>query len=69
MIDVAITGAAGKMGKTLIAALSESKVLNLAAAIEQPGQLSIGVDAGELVDGRSVFIRLVGKGVVVVLDI
>jgi 4-hydroxy-tetrahydrodipicolinate reductase len=48
MIDVAITGAAGKMGKTLIAALSESKVLNLAAAIEQPGQLSIGVDAGEL---------------------
>ena len=48
MIDVAITGAAGKMGKTLIQAIAESSALNLTAAIEPPGNPVIGADAGVL---------------------
>ncbi len=48
MLDVALTGAAGRMGKNLIQALSDSKELNLVAAIEQSGHPVIGADAGEI---------------------
>lgn len=46
---IGITGAAGRMGKTLIEAiaLTEGR-LELTAAIEQPGSSLIGADAGEL---------------------
>ena len=43
-----MVGAAGKMGRTLIALMQESNDLQLAAAIEQPGHSSIGTDAGTL---------------------
>ncbi|NND69671.1 MAG: 4-hydroxy-tetrahydrodipicolinate reductase [Halioglobus sp.] len=48
-IKIGITGAAGRMGKTLIEAiaLTEGR-LELAAAIEQPGSSLVGADAGEL---------------------
>ena len=48
-IRIGITGAAGRMGKTLIEAiaLTEGR-LQLTAAIEQPGSSLIGADAGEL---------------------
>jgi len=48
MINVAITGAAGRMGRTLIQALEETDGLELAAALERPGLSLIGSDAGEL---------------------
>ncbi len=48
MVEVAITGAGGRMGKALIQALQGSDTLNLAAAIEQPGLAIIGADSGEL---------------------
>ncbi len=48
MIRIAIVGAAGRMGKTLIEALQESDGLVLGAATEQPHSTLIGVDAGDL---------------------
>jgi 4-hydroxy-tetrahydrodipicolinate reductase len=43
---VGVVGAAGKMGKTLVAMIRESPDLDLAAAVDQPGQQAIGQDAG-----------------------
>ena len=48
MTKIAVTGAAGKMGRTLIQTITETEGLEIAAAIEQPGLSVIGADAGEL---------------------
>lgn len=48
MTKVAITGAAGRMGKALIEAVNTSDTVSVSAAIERPGSSVIGVDAGEL---------------------
>ena len=48
MTRIAITGAAGRMGRTLIEAIGQSKSTNLTVALERPGSSVIGVDAGEL---------------------
>jgi len=42
---IAITGASGRMGKTLIDAVNQSQNLNVAAAVERPESSLIGVDA------------------------
>ena len=47
-VRVGITGAAGRMGRTLIEAIGQAPGLTLAAAVEQPGSSLIGADAGEL---------------------
>ncbi|MEW6648469.1 MAG: 4-hydroxy-tetrahydrodipicolinate reductase [Pseudomonadota bacterium] len=48
MIRVAVTGAAGRMGRVLIEACQQAEGVTLGAAIERPGSSVIGVDAGEL---------------------
>ena len=48
MIHIAIAGAAGRMGRTLIEACARAEGMRLAAAIEHPGASAIGADAGEL---------------------
>ena len=48
MIKIAITGAAGRMGRTLIEACTNSDGLRLAAAIERSGVTVVGADVGEL---------------------
>lgn len=48
MQRIAITGAAGRMGRSLIEAISQTDGLQLGAAIEIPGSSLIGADAGEL---------------------
>jgi 4-hydroxy-tetrahydrodipicolinate reductase len=48
MLRVAVTGAAGRMGKTLIQALTESDDLQLGAAFERTDSSALGADAGEL---------------------
>lgn len=48
MIRVAVMGAGGRMGKTLIEAVSESSQVTLAAGIVEPGSSLVGVDIGEL---------------------
>ena len=45
---VAITGAAGRMGRMLVQAIQETDGLTLGAAFERPGLTLLGSDAGEL---------------------
>jgi len=47
-IRIGITGAAGRMGRTLIETISVVDGLSLTAAIEQAGSTLLGADAGEL---------------------
>lgn len=51
MIDIAIAGAAGRMGRTLIEACSKTEGLQLAFAFERPGSPAVGRDTGELTGG------------------
>ncbi len=48
MINVVVVGAAGRMGRSLVALLKESAALTLTAAVETKGHVSIGEDVGEL---------------------
>ncbi len=48
MIKVAVTGAAGRMGRNIIDAINQADGMMLGAAVERPGSSVIGVDAGEL---------------------
>lgn len=48
MTRVAITGASGRMGKTLLQAVNESSGLSVAAAVVHPESSLVGVDAGEM---------------------
>jgi len=48
MTRIAITGAAGRMGRALIEATQQTKNLQLTVALERPGSSVIGMDAGEL---------------------
>ncbi len=47
-VRIAVTGAAGRMGKTLIEAISTARGAVLSAAIERPDSSLVGTDAGEL---------------------
>ncbi|MFT4520264.1 MAG: 4-hydroxy-tetrahydrodipicolinate reductase [Halioglobus sp.] len=69
-IRVGITGAAGRMGRTLIEAiaLTEGK-LTLAAAIEQPDNSLVGADAGELCGQGKNGVAVVGALADVIGDI
>ena len=48
MLNIAIAGAAGRMGRALIEACSQIKELRLSVALERPGSAAIGTDAAEL---------------------
>lgn len=48
MTRVAITGAAGRMGRVLIQAVTETEGFNVTVALDRNGSSMIGVDAGEL---------------------
>jgi len=48
MTDIAIAGAAGRMGRTLIAACEKTEGLSLTNAFERPGSTNVGSDAGDL---------------------
>lgn len=49
MITIAITGAAGRMGKALLEAVNQTEGAQVSVALERPGSSIVGVDAGELV--------------------
>jgi len=49
MLNIAIAGSSGRMGRALIEALNQSRDMRLAAALERPGSALLGKDAGELV--------------------
>ena len=48
-MKIAIAGSAGRMGRALLEGVLGSADLKLGAALEMPGNASIGKDAGELV--------------------
>ena len=54
MIRIAIVGAGGRMGRTLIQAVEENNGLTLGAATEQPGSTLLGADAGVIAGDGSV---------------
>ena len=69
MIKVGVTGAAGRMGRTLIEAVNNHPQLVLSAAIEQPDSSLIGVDAGELAGLGKYGVVVVGNIADVIDDI
>lgn len=48
VVRVAVTGAAGRMGRTLIEAIAAAEGCELTAALERPDSSLLGADAGEL---------------------
>ncbi|MEK7816138.1 MAG: 4-hydroxy-tetrahydrodipicolinate reductase [Pseudomonadota bacterium] len=48
MINIAITGASGRMGRALVQAVSQNEGLRLTGATERAGSDAVGLDAGEL---------------------
>lgn len=60
MQRIAVMGAAGRMGKTLIEAVSQAEGAQLSAAIDRADSSLIGVDAGELVGLGKVGVTLAG---------
>jgi 4-hydroxy-tetrahydrodipicolinate reductase len=59
-VRVAVIGAAGRMGKTLIEAVHQAEGLSLTAAIVLPDSSLIGADAGELAGVGRLSVALVG---------
>lgn len=47
-VRIGITGAAGRMGRTLVEAITQTEGLLLTAALERPESSLLGADAGEL---------------------
>jgi 4-hydroxy-tetrahydrodipicolinate reductase len=68
-IRVGITGAAGRMGRTLIEAISLVDGLMLAAAIERPECTLLGADSGELAGQGKNGVAVVGALAAVLADI
>ena len=59
-IRIAITGAAGRMGKTLIEAVALTDNAVVSAAIERPESTLIGADTGELIGLGSNGVKVAG---------
>lgn len=60
MIRVAIAGAAGRMGRTLVEACNRAEGMALRVATEHPSSGFLGTDAGELAGVGSLGVPLVG---------
>ena len=60
MKRIAVIGAAGRMGKTLIEAIQQAEGASLTAAIERPESSLIGADAGELAGLGKLGVAIVG---------
>ena len=60
-VRIAVTGAAGRMGRILIEAVSLNDGCELAAAIERPESSLIGADAGELAGLGKIGAAIVGN--------
>jgi 4-hydroxy-tetrahydrodipicolinate reductase len=61
MTRIAVTGAAGRMGKALIEAVTMNPDTILASAIERPESTLIGADAGELAGIGRLGVSVVGN--------
>lgn len=61
MAKIAITGAAGRMGRSLIEATLLAEQAQLTAAIERPGGGFSGMDAGEMIGQNKLDVAIVDK--------
>jgi 4-hydroxy-tetrahydrodipicolinate reductase len=61
MINIAVTGAAGRMGRCLITTCQQTEGCQLSAAIEHSGNPLLGSDAGDIAGIGAVNVRLVDK--------
>jgi len=68
MLRIAITGAAGRMGKTLIEACTQAEDCCVSAATERAGSSLMGADAGELAGVGALDVKLVDDIATVVND-
>lgn len=60
MRRIAVMGAAGRMGKTLIEAVQQAPSATLSAAVDRPDSSLLGADAGELAGVGRLGVALVG---------
>jgi len=60
-IRIAVTGAAGRMGKSLVEASTTACGLTLGAAIERPGSALIKADSGEVAGVGKLDVAIVGN--------
>lgn len=60
-IKLAIAGAAGRMGRRLVALASADAELNVVAALEGPGCADLGRDAGELAGVGAIGVRVTAE--------
>jgi len=49
MLNIAIAGSSGRMGRALIEAVTQAPDMRLAAALDRAGSAALGKDAGELI--------------------
>jgi len=61
MVEVIVTGAAGRMGKTLIEAANTAEGASLAGAVVLPGSSLIGADAGEVAGVGTLGVNVVSE--------
>jgi len=61
MTRIAITGAAGRMGKHLVQAVLDAPETTLGAAIINPSSSLLGADIGELIGAGKLGVRAVGQ--------
>lgn len=61
MRRIAVIGAAGRMGKTLIEAIQQAEGASLTVAIERPQSSLVGADAGELAGVGKLGVQVVGE--------
>ena len=59
MRRIAVSGAAGRMGRTVVQAVAEDDALQLGAAVDRPGISLIGADAGEVAGVGSLGVPIV----------
>lgn len=69
MTRIAISGASGRMGRTLIQAVAATEGATLVAALERPDSSLIGSDAGELAGIPSLGVKISGDLTAVINDI
>ncbi|NQD94364.1 4-hydroxy-tetrahydrodipicolinate reductase [Pseudomonas sp. CrR25] len=61
MQRIAVMGAAGRMGKTLIEAVGQGEGVSLGAAVDRPDSSLVGADAGELAGLGKIGVALSGE--------
>ena len=65
-LRILVTGAAGRMGRTLIRAIAETKGLTLAGAVERMGVTDYGEDAGLLAGVKPLGVKVAGEAAALV---